>query len=90
MLRFPLVARSLLCTLLLLCSLMRVAIRPVDSQSIAALHPSSLPASALRLTVFGAGFNTSREYTCGVVGPGGAAAACPRTLPRSTTMIECS
>lgn len=76
--------------LLPLSLLLLLGVSPAESQSIAALHPSSVPASALRITVFGSGFNVSRDYSCGIAGAGGVTAACPRAIPRSSTMIECT
>jgi hypothetical protein len=61
----------------------------VESQSIAALQPFSLPAYALQITVFGRGFNSSRLYTCRVAGPGGVVALCPAVFPQTSASIEC-
>jgi hypothetical protein len=75
---------------MLLSSVLLAALSPSDSQTIAALHPSSIPASAMRITVFGSGFNVSRDYSCSISSPARVAAACQRTLPRSPTIIEFS
>jgi hypothetical protein len=92
--RFMLAPRALACPRwwrqLLLCCLLLAALSSVAAQSIAALHPSSVPAASMHITVFGSGFNVTRGYSCSISGPGGISAACPTTLPRSPTILECS